>query len=234
MEKQDFSLFEFKKSALADLGLEEIRYPIPHRELPEIISSNDVPYHMLLLWLQLYSSVSPEDWEELERAMSALTSLIGGDARQSTANVAGDSWKFVASPADLKKEVVTIQRKQLLVAAISGSDQGGLIVSHYRPLDAKSIRYLLGLARLPYHDGTVSMRPNNFEYAKDCSAGMGNTYAFTRGEAHLSYWEFGVGLDREENPVDGWIDQRQLEPKSADSLAVEVGIFYQYADDTEL
>jgi hypothetical protein len=78
------------------------------------------------------------------------------------------------------------------------------------------------------------MRPNNFEYAKDCSAGMGNTYAFKRGEAHLSYWEFGIGLDREENQVDGWIDQRQMEPISADRLAVEIGTFYQYADETEL
>jgi hypothetical protein len=143
MEKEDFSFFELKKDVLKELGLEEIQYPVPYAELPEIISSHDVPYHMLLLWLQLYSSVSPDDWKDLEDAMSALTALIGGDSRQSTANVTGDTWKFVASLADMTKEVVTIQRNELLVAAISSSDQGGLIISHYRPFDAKSIRYLL-------------------------------------------------------------------------------------------
>lgn len=234
MEKSDFAFFKFDAAALIQFGLKEIQYPVPSTQLPRIISSDEIHHHLLLLWLQLYSSVSPEEWKDLEDAMLALINLIGGDDQHSTANVAGDTWSFKAASVDLTKEVVTIQRKEHLLAAIMGAPKGGVIISHYRPLDAKSIRYILGMTLNPNPDGSVCMRPNNFEYAKDCSAGMGNTYAFMRGEAHLSYWEHGIGLDQERKPVEGWSEQRALEPLSAHALAVQIGNYYQYADDEDL
>ena len=213
------------------MGLETIEYPVPPDELRRIISSQEIPHKYLLFWLERYSSVSPEDWETLEKAMLALVNLMAGNDLLTYANVAGESWRFKAAPVDLTKEVVTIQRKEHLLVAIQGSPQGSLVVSHYRPLDAKSIRYILDLAVNPQADGSVSMRPNNFEYAKDCSAGTGNFYAFKRGEAHLSYWEHGVGLDIECNPVDGWSEQQNLEPLYVSALAVQVGNYYELDDE---
>ena len=225
---------EFNTDALAEMGLEAIQYPVPIEKFPQILSNENISKPDLLIWLQQYSSVSPNEWENLEDAMLAIIKMADGDQEAQTAKVAGDTWSFQARTVDLKNEVVSIQREDYLVAAIAGLPEGGLSICHYRPLDAKSIRYILGMALTPQLDGTVCMRPNNFEYAKDCSFSTGNTYASERGEAYLSYWEFGIGLDHKRKPVDGWENQKIFEPLSAHVLAVQVGNYFQLADDEDL
>src|SRR5207302_304654 len=63
-------------------------------------------------------------------------------------------------------------------------------------LDTSKIAYMghacgggQALSLLPHPEHGVCMRENNWEYARDCSAGMANFYAFERGEAHLAWWE---------------------------------------------
>lgn len=71
-------------------------------------------------------------------------------------------------------KLVTIQRGDALIAAITARDDGRLRVAVFRPLDAKRAEYLIGLAQVPHPQRGVCMPENNWEYALDCSAGNGN------------------------------------------------------------
>lgn len=101
----------------------------------------------------------------------------------------------------------------------------------YRPLDAKSADYLIGLGLLPHPEWGVSMRENNWEYALDCSAGTGNTYAFERGEAHLSYWEHGIGVSNTGEIYPDWQAMLDLVPRRPAKLAIELGVRYTMQDE---
>jgi hypothetical protein len=75
------------------------------------------------------------------------------------------------------------------------------------------------------------MRENNWEYALDASAGMGNFYAFEAGDAHLSYWEKGIGIRRDDSVDDDWRKQVNLTPRPVARVAIELGIHYTLSDE---
>lgn len=75
------------------------------------------------------------------------------------------------------------------------------------------------------------MRANNWEYALDCSAGMGNYYAFDRGEAHLSWWEHGIGLRHNKEVDPHWRAMLELAPQRPAKLAIELGVRYTMRDE---
>ena len=133
-------------------------------------------------------------------------------------------------PVDLDRPIVTVQRGDVLVAAITATEGGRLRVASYRPLDGKSANYLLSLGLKPYLEHGVCMRANNWEYALDCSAGSGNFYAAERGEAYLSYWQNGIG-----NIADGsqdlhWLAMKDLTSRAACVTVAELGIQYSLSD----
>ena len=119
--------------------------------------------------------------------------LLAPDDARDVISAAGDHWWLEVGPVDLGGKLVTIQRGDALIAAITARDDGRLRVAVFRPLDAKGAEYLIGLGQVPHPEHGVCMRENNWEYALDCSAGNGNHYAAERGEAYLSYWEKGLG-----------------------------------------
>jgi hypothetical protein len=135
------------------------------------------------------------------------------------------------SPVDLTKEIVTIQRQDRLIAAIQSLPNGQLKVSAYRSLDAKSCRYLIGLGLNPHPDHGVCMRENNWEYALDSSAATGNMYASERGEAYLSYWQFGIGINYNHEEIPEWIDMQRLKPLPVNIAAIQVGACYVNNED---
>jgi len=96
----------------------------------------------------------------------------------------------------------------------------------FRPLDAKSAEYLIGLGQVPHPEHGVCMRENNWEYALDCSAGNGNYYAADRGEAYLSYWEKGLGIRWDGSDVPEWRKQLDLVARPAARVVAELGIHY--------
>jgi len=136
-------------------------------------------------------------------------------------------------PVDLNGKLVTVQRGDDLVAAIVPREDGRLRVATYLPLDAKSAEYLIGLGQNPHPDGGVCMRENNWEYALDCSAGMGNLYAAEAGEAYLSFWEKGIGInwDDSENPV--YRPCKDQLPRRPALVATELGSHYALSADPE-
>ena len=73
------------------------------------------------------------------------------------------------------------------------------------------------------------MRPNNWEYALDCSAGMGQIYAADRGEPYLSCWTRGIGLQDHGRADPQWQAMRERAARSPATVAVELGVAYAFS-----
>jgi len=63
-------------------------------------------------------------------------------------------------------------------------------------------------AEVPHPEGGVCHRENNCEYALDAYVGDGNFYAFEAGQAHLSYWANGIGIDSDGTEDPEWLCRR--------------------------
>lgn len=112
------------------------------------------------------------------------------------------------------------------LAELIALDDGRLKVSVYLPLDAKACSYLVHLGTKPHPEHGINMRENNWEYALDNSATMGNMYASKRGESYLSYWQYGIGLDSKKDPVSVWFEMRDLKPVPPNISATQIGLWY--------
>lgn len=230
----EFIKIKWASEKLAQIGLLDVEYPVPVEDFERFVAGDDFQLDYLLYWLQEYSANSPNNWLELESAILRLSELLAPPAEnRDSLIIAGDNWKLQIGSVDLTKEIVTIQRGNYLLAAIQNLIDGRLIVSVYHPLDSKSVGYLISLALNPAPDGTVCMRPNNWEYALDCSAGMGNMYAADRGESYLSYWEFGLGVCRDGSKVEEWHNQQDMEPMATKYSATQIGTCYEKSSDSE-
>jgi hypothetical protein len=225
----DFAELHLKPDALLRLGLPNIGYPIPVEILNEFLASDDdLPLPAMLFWLQQQSGQAERDFRELEPAMARLATLLApDDDRRDTVTVIGDEWWLELGPVDLAGEIVTIQRDDELVVALACRADGRLRAAAYRPLDASSANKLIILAQNPHPDGGVCMRENNWEYAKDASAGMAQAYAAEEGSAYFSYWAHGIG--RYDNGTDSPIFRahRNLTPRRPAEVATELGLHYE-------
>jgi len=224
----DYIKIKWASETLARIGMLDMEYPVPLKDFERFVAGDEFQLDLILFWLQEYSAQSPNEWLECEAAMLRLSELIAPPEKSpENITIAGDNWRMQIGSVDLSKTIVTIQRGDYLLAAIQNAGNGQLLVSAYRPLDSKSAGYLSGMALNPAPDGTVCMRPNNWEYALDCSAGMGNMYAADRGESYLSYWEFGLGVCRDGSKVDVWHFQGDIEPIAPKFVAMQIGICYE-------
>lgn len=226
---------QLKAEALQRHGLPDITYPIPVIYLEQLLSDGgELPLGLLLHGLQQKSQAGNADWQKLEPAMTRLAELLAPADDQREALVAmGDNWWLEIGSVDLLGKIVTIQRQSCLVAAIAPREDGRLRIAVFRPLDAKSAEYLLSLSQNPDPVHGVCMRENNWEYALDCSAGMGNTYAAEAGEAYLSYWEKGLGISWDGSELPEWRAQLRQTPRRPALAAIELGIHYTIPDDAE-
>ncbi|MCA8457564.1 hypothetical protein LGN04_27040 [Burkholderia multivorans] len=90
--------------------------------------------------------------------MDRLAELLAPDDARDVISAAGDHWWLEVGPVDLAGKLVTIQRGDFLIAAITARDDGRLRVAVFRPLDAKSAEYLIGIGQVPHHEHGVCMR----------------------------------------------------------------------------
>ena len=225
------SELRLKPEALARYGLPDIFYPVPVDLIGEVMdNSGELPFAELLYALQLHSAPGTAEWEKLEPGLARLAELLTPDDERANVAAAADEWWLEIGPVDLDGPIVTIQRRDKLIAAISSREDGRLRAATYRPLDAKSASTLVNLGQRPRpEDGTVCMRPSNWEYALDCSAGTGQYYAFERGEAYLTYWEHGLGL-RQDRTLERQCNMlREVAPGRAALSAVELGVAYAFS-----
>lgn len=209
---------------LARYGLPDIAYPAPTEVRNTIAEGDDLPVPALLYALQQRTGAAGKDWQQFEAALDRLAALLNADDGPEIVAVPGSHWWLELGPVDLNDKVITIQRDDTLIAAIAPRSDGRLRVSTFRPLDGKSLAFLTGLARHPHPDGTVCLRENNWEYALDCSASIGNQYGAEQGEAYLSFWEQGIGIlwNGTEHPV--YRPYRDLPGRSPGLAAAELRV----------
>lgn len=223
----NFADIRLKPEVLARYGLPDIAYPIASADLQDALTGGgELPLAMMLRGLQEVARDGETDWKHLEPAMSRLSELLAPEDERDVISAAGDTWWIEIGPVDLGGKLVTVQRGNDLIAAITPRDDGRLRVAVFRPLDAKSAEYLTGLGQAPHPEHGVCMRENNWEYALDCSAGNGNHYAADRGEAYLSYWEKGLGISWDGSDVPEWRKQLDLIARPAARVVTELGVYY--------
>ncbi|MEN8133244.1 MAG: hypothetical protein ABFS45_24325 [Pseudomonadota bacterium] len=228
-----FVELKLKADVLQQHQLPDISYPVPLSELFGILGAGgDLPFAYMLYWLQEHSAGGGSAWRTLEPAMHRLAEFTAPKDAHATATVRGEDWFMELRPVDLEGPLVTIQRQDHLLAALQPRTDGTLACSVYRPLDAKSIRYLIGLSHVPGPDGNVCMRPNNWEYALDQAAHVfGASYAAERGKSYLSLWEQGLGVVNDGSIEQDFMDQRQLSPVAPNIAATQLGVYYELHPD---
>jgi len=216
-------------------GLPDIPYPVPAADMQSaLLGDGELPLAVMLHGLQQRSRAGDAQWQPIEPAMDRLAELIVPNDTREVISAAGDHWWLEIGPVDLGAKLVTIQRGDALVAAITAREDGRLRVAVFRPLDAKSAEYLIGLGHVPHREHGVCMRENNWEYALDSSAGNGNHYAADQGEAYLSYWEKGLGISWNGSDVPEWRKQKDLVARPAARVATELGIYYSLSAEEDL
>ncbi len=220
-----------KPDTLEQFALPDILYPMSLQSFDHALGGEaELDFGQMLYQLQKFSRQGDADWQLLEPAMGRLAQLVAPDDPRPVLSATGGNWWLEVGPVDLDGPIVTVQRGNVLIAALAATQEGRLRVASYRPLDGKSANYLLSLGLKPYLEHGVCMRANNWEYALDCSGGSGNFYAAERGEAYLSCWQSGIG-----NIADGsqdlhWLAMSNLTSRAASVTVAELGIQYSLSD----
>ena len=131
-------------------------------------------------------------------------------------------------PRDMSLEVISIIRSGRVLVAIRPALEFTIGITVFHPLDAKTIRYLIGMARHPHPSHGVNMRENNWEYALDMAAPKASSfYAFSRGESYLSYWGKGLGVSHNgkvDLDLKKYHNKKQLMPNI---VAAQIGTYYE-------
>lgn len=216
-----------KPAMLARYCLPDILYPMSLTAFDAALSQDrDWPLASMLYHLQMRARDGDADWQSLEPAMERLAQILAPDDPRPVLSATAQEWWLEVGPVSINGPIVTIQRGNKLIAALTPTDGGRLRVAAYRPLDAKSAKYLTDLAMKPHAEHGVCMRESNWEYAVDCSAGNGNFYAFTRGEPYLSYWERGLSQVSDGTVQPQWTAMKSLLSRPPSMVVAELGIYY--------
>ncbi|MBL7649682.1 MAG: hypothetical protein JNK74_26195 [Candidatus Hydrogenedentes bacterium] len=223
----NFIEITLKPQTLERYRLPDIPYPITIDDLQTSLDDDESPPFATLLYnLQKRSEYDCPHWRDLEPAMARLAQLLAPEADHEILTVASEDWWLEIGPVNLDTKIVTVQRQNLLIAAINPREDGRLRIATYRPLDAGSASRLIALGQNPHPDGGVCMRENNWEYALDASVGTGNLYSFEAGHAHLSIWEYGIGIYNDGSEDSQWRDMLTLPPRPTIHVMVELGIYH--------
>ena len=228
----NFIDLHLKPHMLTCLGLPEMPYPVPADDMNFALAEDgELPLAAMLHGLQQLSSKRETDWLSLEPAMNRLATLLTPDDDRDVISAAGEEWWIEIGPVDINGKIVTIQRRDKLIAAIASREDGRLRVITFRPLDDKSANYIIGLSHIPHPDYGVQMRENNWEFACDSAAGMGNMYAYEQGAAHLSFWEKGLGKLPDGEILPDWFGQKDFFVRLPAHVATEIGVCYAFSQE---
>jgi hypothetical protein len=222
----NFIEIHLKPQTLERYGLPDLPYPFTIDDLQASLDDDEGPPFATLLYnLQKRSEYDCPHWQKLEPAMARLAELLAPEAHHEILTVASEDWWLELGPINLDTKIVTVQRQNLLIAAINPTKGGRLRIATYRPLDAKSANRLIGLGHNPHPEHGICHRENNWEYALDISVGTGNLYASIAGDSHLSYWEHGIGVCDDGTQDPEWRNMTTLKPHPATHVMMELGIY---------
>lgn len=229
-KKEAFSDLHWSEESMRGYGLPAIGYPVPHAAIKAAISGQiKVGFEELLYWLQAYCEISDVPWQDYAIAMTRLAERITDEPAMDVVAIEAERFWLELGAVNIHSgDIVTIQREGVLIGAIEKRRDGTLRFAAYRPLDAKAIGYATGLALRPAANGTVCMRPDNWEYALDCSAGNGNMYASKSGACYLSRWEFGLGNSSDGSKVKEWYCQREMPMHEPRFVATQIEVYLKF------
>lgn len=229
-KKEAFGELHWSAESMSSYGLPNIGYPVPHAAIKAAMSGQIViGFEELLYWLQLYTAINTVRCHDYATAMTRLAEVITNEPAMDLMAIEGQKFWLELGEVDLLRgDIVTIQRHDELVGAFQRRRNGTLRFAAYQPLDAKAIGYITGLALRPAANGTVCMRPDNWEYALDCAAGNGNFYAADSGACYLSRWEFGLGISSDGSKVEQWYGQRGKQPQEPRFVATQVEVYLEF------
>lgn len=180
-----------------------------------------VPEELQLMWFQRWTAQAQDHWLSFEEFLAKSEDDFP-DSEQPSSELSGENWWFEVGAVDLTKQLITVQRDNLLLAAICATEGGQLRVAAYRPLDTRSIELITGMSQRPHPIQGVCMRENNWQYALDCAAGNGQFYAAEQHYSYISYWEHGLGLTNALEVVPEWHKYRSLKPRASHYLRYAV------------
>jgi ADP-ribosylglycohydrolase len=155
-----------------------------------------------------------------------MSELITRGDQGEVISASGQNWWLEIGPVDLNRELVTVQHGSELIAAITPRPDGRLRVAVYRSLDSQRAAFLTSVGQVPHPEKGVNMRKNNWEFALDCSAHMGQYYAAERGDAYLSYWAKGLGVSLDGTEVSMWRKQMNLQVRSAAQVIDDLSVYF--------
>lgn len=218
----------FESHLLEEQGLPDLPYPVCATAL-EASKANggELPWAEVLFGMQLATQAGRSPWTQYGPAMTQLAALLAEQDDQVLVTALGDNWWMEIADASLNGEVVTIQRGDQLLCTLGDRGDGRLQIAAYRPLDAKSIRYLLTLAQAPDRDGKFNGYASNWDFAFHAAGAADNETAAKQGEAYLAYWGKGVGLCGDGTAVPLWYRQVAAKARRPSEVAAELGVFYR-------
>jgi len=226
---EEFTELYLNKESLDAYTLPDIGYPVPVSQFETLDhSGGKIDLKALLFWLQEYSALQADKWFDLETAIFRLALLLAPEDRRRQIRVYGDNWFLVCGAVDLHQNIITIQRQDYLIAAMSPLANGQLCVCSYRPLDAKSARYLIRLSQNPALDGPKS----RWESAIKNLVGERDANAGDRGEAYLMFWELGLGISSDNSAVAPWFNSRESAAIPNNLSAMQLGVCYEYSHES--
>ncbi|MBJ6982759.1 hypothetical protein [Luteimonas sp. MC1572] len=201
-----------RADALRGLGLPAIPYPVALPAFKAAVANDGaLPLADMLHGLQLRAAHANANHDRLEPAMARLAELLAADDGGDVTIAAGDHWWLEVGPVDLDGPVVTVQRGDSLLAALTPRSDGRLRVAAYRPLDARAAGLLLAFAA-----------GNGWQRALDAAAGVGQRFAGIEGAAYIAYWEGGIGIGPDGSALPEWHAQRTLPARRAAHVAAEL------------
>ena len=193
---QKFIEFHFQPDVLGQFSLPPIGYPVPADFAPQLARcGSEVPFDLMLFWLQHKSADAGDQWMEVESAMHRLIQLLIPESDRLSVVAEAETWRLEIGSVFLDQQVVTIERDGALLAALRPAEDGRLVAASYRPLDADSLLLLMRLATRAHSRHGVAMCTNNWEYALDSTVTAENYFAQKRNEPYLSYFKFGIRDD---------------------------------------
>jgi len=156
-----------KPQVLGKYGLPDIEYPVHLETLEAALGeSGEMPFAEMLFGLQERSRAGTADWQRLEPAMDRLAQILAPRDDREVFYAGDDNWRLELGPLDLANEkLVAVQRGGLLIAALADRGEGLLRASVFRPLDAKSLGFLISLNMNPGPANHSTRKGNNLECA---------------------------------------------------------------------
>ena len=230
-----FIELNFKGNALEKRGLPNINYWLPKEVLTSGLMENDViPYELILYGLQLKISDNKCDYKKYcDALLPILRKCHSSKLKLAEEQLfSGNNWTLKLGEIDLTSdEIVTIQRKDELIAAIKKEDNH-LVISVYRPLDDGVLSYIRIMAQdIDIYDGQLS-GTDKFERAVYLSNKITHSYKADAGESYLSYWRLGLGVTADKAIAGIWRSQTNLQAMSNSDVGIQfyVNEFFNASD----